>query len=120
MEHKLDSSLRNGWKAYAHFTKRSGWAAYAGCVWALLYAVFVRFYQAAGGTIGLSAPIVDPTGGIYKASYVVGVIIMLCGFVLLGLVKPWGRLSLYGCHGSAESMSTEDFCYSPPFSALSF
>lgn len=92
VNHNLDSSLPNGWKAYAHFTKTSGWAAYAGCVWALLYAVFVRFYQAAGGTIGLSAPIVDTTGGIYIASYVVGVIIMLCGFVLLGLVKPWGKV----------------------------
>lgn len=92
VNHNLDSSLPNGWKAYADFTKTSGWAAYAGCVWALLYAVFVRFYQAAGGTIGLSAPIVDTTGGIYIASYVVGVIIMLCGFVLLGLVKPWGKV----------------------------
>ncbi|PYI57325.1 DUF3995 domain-containing protein [Paenibacillus flagellatus] len=91
MDPNLDSSLPNGWKAYVRFTKTSGWAAYAGCVWALLYAVFVRFYQAAGGTIGLSAPIVDTTGGIYKASYVVGVVIMLCGFVLLGLVKPWGK-----------------------------
>ncbi|KKO54812.1 DUF3995 domain-containing protein [Paenibacillus sp. DMB20] len=92
MERNGDSSFANGWNMYAHFTKKSQWAAYVGCFWALLYAVFVRFYQAAGGTIGLSAPIVDPTGGIYKASYVVGVIIMLCGFILLGLVKPWGRV----------------------------
>lgn len=92
MERNGDSSFANGWNMYAHFTKKSQWVAYVGCFWALLYAVFVRFYQAAGGTIGLSAPIVDPTGGIYKASYVVGVIIMLCGFILLGLVKPWGRV----------------------------
>ncbi|MEK6991725.1 MULTISPECIES: DUF3995 domain-containing protein [unclassified Paenibacillus] len=92
MERNVDSSFAIGWKKYARFTKTSEWAAYVGCFWALLYAVFVRFYQAAGGTIGLSAPIIDPTGGIYKASYVVGVIIMLCGFILLGLVKPWGRV----------------------------
>ncbi|MCP1310966.1 hypothetical protein [Paenibacillus tyrfis] len=35
------------WNAFERFTKRAVWPAYAGCVWALIYAVFVRFYQAA-------------------------------------------------------------------------
>ncbi|MEC0210882.1 DUF3995 domain-containing protein [Paenibacillus ehimensis] len=80
------------WSAFERFTKRSVWPAYAGCVWAFLYAVFVRFYQAAGGTIGLSGQPRSPETGLYMASYIMGVLILICGFILLGLVKPWGRI----------------------------
>lgn len=69
--------------------KTAVWPAYAGCIWALLYAVFVRFYHAAGGRIGMAGQLQNPEG-FYMASYIAGVVIMLCGFVLIALVKPWG------------------------------
>ncbi|WP_134686602.1 DUF3995 domain-containing protein [Brevibacillus migulae] len=63
---------------------------YAGCLWAIMYAVFVRFYQAAGGSVGLPGRLVNPEG-FQMASYIAGVVVMLFGFFLLGLVKPWGK-----------------------------
>jgi hypothetical protein len=77
--------------AFERFTKTSVWPAYVGCIWALMYAVFIRFYQAAGGTFGLDGQPKDPKG-FHMASYIAGIIIMLCGFILIGLVKPWGRV----------------------------
>lgn len=77
--------------AFERLTKRSVWPAYVGCVWALIYAVFVRFYEAAGGIINNSHTFKDPES-IHLASYMAGVIILVCGFILLGLVKPWGRV----------------------------
>lgn len=38
---------------FERFTKSSVWPAYVGCLLAFIYAVFVRFYQAAGGMIGM-------------------------------------------------------------------
>ncbi|KPV60477.1 hypothetical protein QJ48_05250 [Paenibacillus sp. A3] len=53
------------WSAFERFTKRWVWPAYAGCVWALIYAVFVRSYQAAGGAIGMSGQPRNPESGLY-------------------------------------------------------
>lgn len=86
-----DMALAPKRSAFERFTKRAVWPAYAGCVWAIVYAVFVRFYQAAGGTIGMSGQPRNPELGLYMASYLAGVLILICGFILLGLVKPWGR-----------------------------
>ncbi|MFE5319254.1 DUF3995 domain-containing protein [Paenibacillus sp. NPDC056579] len=66
------------------------WPSYVGCFWAVIYAVFVRFYQAAGGSIGLPGRLAEPEG-FQMASYIAGVVVMIAGFYLLGLVKPWGR-----------------------------
>lgn len=77
--------------SFKHFTKESVWPAYVGCLWAIMYAVFVRFYQSAGGQIGMSGQLKDPEG-FYTASYIAGVIIMFCGLVLIALVKPWSRV----------------------------
>jgi hypothetical protein len=77
--------------SFERFTKTAVWPAYLGCLLAILYAVFVRFYQAAGGTIGFPGQLKDPEEG-YMASYIAGVMIMFCGFVLIALVKPWGRM----------------------------
>ncbi|MCQ6268609.1 DUF3995 domain-containing protein [Fictibacillus sp. WQ 8-8] len=66
------------------------WPGYAGCLWAIMYAVFVRFYQAAGGSIGLPGRLANPEG-FQMVSYIAGVVVMLAGFFLLGLVKPWGK-----------------------------
>ncbi|MFZ7943457.1 MULTISPECIES: DUF3995 domain-containing protein [Bacillaceae] len=77
--------------AFEKLTKKAVWPAYLGCLWAVMYAVFVRFYQAAGGTLGLPGQLEDPKG-MYMASYVAGVLIMTCGFILIALVKPWGRV----------------------------
>ncbi|WP_423800816.1 DUF3995 domain-containing protein [Neobacillus sp. SAB-20_R2A] len=77
--------------AFEHWTKKAVWPAYLGCFWAVIYAVFVRFYQAAGGTIGLPGQFEDPKT-MYMASYLAGVLIMTCGFILIALVKPWGRV----------------------------
>ena len=80
---------------FERFTKTSVWPAYAGFLMALFYAIFVRFYEAAGGKIGggesqFKDPIV--LQGFYMASYIAGVIILICGFILLALVKPWGKV----------------------------
>ncbi len=76
---------------FERFTKKAVWPGYVGCLWAFMYAVFVRFYEAAGGKIGLSGQFNDPKS-VYMASYIAGVIIMLCGFALLLLIKPWGKV----------------------------
>ncbi|WP_245987529.1 hypothetical protein [Cohnella lupini] len=77
--------------AFERFTKTSVWPGYVGCVWAVLYAVFVRFYQAAGGSIGIPGQPINPET-LAMVSYIAGLIIMVCGFVLIALVKPWGRV----------------------------
>ncbi|MGE8206869.1 DUF3995 domain-containing protein [Heyndrickxia sp. NPDC080065] len=79
---------------FERFMKKSVWPGYLGFLWALMYAVFVRFYQAAGGSIGLPGQFEDPASG-YMASYVAGVVIMACGFALLLLIKPWGKIVPY-------------------------
>jgi hypothetical protein len=66
-----------------------GWTAYAACAWAIAYAVFVRFYQAAGGTIGLPGTFEDPDG-FRRASFLAGVFLLLVGLGALALVRPWG------------------------------
>lgn len=76
--------------AFERWTKKAVWPAYIGCLWAVLYAVFVRFYQAAGGTLGLPGQYKNPEA-LQMASYVAGVLIIACGFTLIALVKPWGR-----------------------------
>ncbi|MFC0331895.1 DUF3995 domain-containing protein [Paenibacillus sepulcri] len=86
-----DQKFMQRLNAFERFTKTSVWPGYAGCVWAVLYAVFVRFYQAAGGSIGISSPPKDPES-LYMASYIAGLIIMVCGFILIALIKPWGRV----------------------------
>ncbi|CAH2717053.1 hypothetical protein BACCIP111895_04242 [Neobacillus rhizosphaerae] len=64
--------------AFERLTKNAVWPAYLGCIWAVMYAVFVRFYQAAGGTLGIPGQVEDPKG-MYMASYFAGVLIMTCG-----------------------------------------
>jgi hypothetical protein len=66
-----------------------GWTAYAACVWAIAYAVFVRGYQAAGGTIGLAGTFEDPDG-FRRASLLAGIFIFLVGLGALAFVRPWG------------------------------
>jgi hypothetical protein len=77
--------------AFERFTKRSTWPAYAGFAWALFYAVLVRFYEAAGGVLDNSSEFKD-NESFFMASYMAGVIILCCGFILLGLVKPWTKV----------------------------
>ncbi|MBO1005101.1 DUF3995 domain-containing protein [Pseudogracilibacillus auburnensis] len=77
--------------AFVRYIKKSVWPAYMGCLWAVMYAVFVRFYQAAGGMIGVSGEFYDPEV-FHMASYIAGVQIMACGFALIALVKPWGKV----------------------------
>lgn len=62
-----------------------------GLALAVFYAVFVRFYQAAGGTIGLggSAP-ADPAA-LQAASYAAGLLILLGGVACLMLGYPLAR-----------------------------
>ncbi|MBD0382819.1 hypothetical protein [Paenibacillus sedimenti] len=69
-------------------------ATYVGCVWAIFYAVCVRFYEAAGGIIDNSHTFKDleSVQNASYASYFAGVIILVCGFILLGLVQPWGKV----------------------------
>lgn len=78
--------------ALERFTKKSVWPAYAGCIWAILYAVFVRFLEAAGGGIIFTYGQLKNPESFSIASYIAGVSIMFCGFCLLALVKPWGRM----------------------------
>jgi hypothetical protein len=66
-----------------------GWTAYAACVWGIAYAVFVRFYQAAGGTIGLAGRFED-ADGFRRASLFAGLLILVAGLGALALVRPWG------------------------------
>ncbi|RDW19980.1 DUF3995 domain-containing protein [Oceanobacillus chungangensis] len=76
---------------FERYTKSSVWPAYIGCLFAFMYAVFVRFYHAAGGTIGMPIKMEDPAN-LYMASYIAGLAIMFCGFVLIALIKPWSRI----------------------------
>ncbi|MCJ8007754.1 DUF3995 domain-containing protein [Lederbergia wuyishanensis] len=77
---------------FEEYLKKSVWPAYVGCIWAILYAVFVRFLEAAGGgIISTNGQFEDPEA-LSMASYIAGVVIMFCGFCLLGLVKPWGKI----------------------------
>jgi hypothetical protein len=66
-----------------------GWTAYAACAWAIAYALFVRFYQAAGGTIGLPGTFDDPDG-FRRASLLAGIFIFAVGLGALAFVRPWG------------------------------
>jgi hypothetical protein len=66
-----------------------GWTAYAACGWAIAYAVFVRFYQAAGGTIGLPGTFEDPDA-FRRASLLAGILIFVVGLGALAFVRPWG------------------------------
>jgi hypothetical protein len=65
------------------------WAGYAASAWAIAYAVGVRGYQAAGGTLGLPGTFEHPAA-IRRASLVAGVVILLVGVGALALVRPWG------------------------------
>ena len=85
---KGQHKIFNGFEIW---TKNTVWPAYLGCFWAVMYAVFVRFYQAAGGTIGLPGQYKNPEA-LQMASYYAGVLILACGFILIALVKPWGRV----------------------------
>jgi hypothetical protein len=65
------------------------WTGYAAAAWAIAYAVGVRFYQAAGGTIGLTGTFDDPEG-LRQASFNAGVLLLLVGIGALAFVRPWG------------------------------
>lgn len=78
-------------KVFERFTKSSVWPAYVGCISAFMYAVFVRFYHAAGGTIGNPGEMKDPEV-IHMGNYIAGVAILFCGFALIVLIKPWSRI----------------------------
>jgi hypothetical protein len=65
------------------------WTGYAAAAWALSYAVGVRFYQAAGGTIGLSSTFENPEE-FERASFNAGVFLILVGIGALAFVRPWG------------------------------
>jgi Protein of unknown function (DUF3995) len=71
-------------------TRDTRWAAYAAFVWAVTYAVGVRFYQASGGRAGLAGTFEDPAG-MRRASLVAGIVILVAGVGCLALVRPWGR-----------------------------
>ncbi|MBS4200860.1 DUF3995 domain-containing protein [Bacillus sp. FJAT-49732] len=88
--HKISGEPSN-LNAFERFAKKSVWPAYAGCVWALLYAVFVRFLEATGGGIISTYGQMEDPEALAMASYIAGVAIMFCGFCLLGLVRPWGK-----------------------------
>ena len=76
---------------FERLTKSSVWPAYVGCISAFMYAVFVRFYQAAGGTIGIPGEMKDPEV-IHMGNYIAGVAILFCGLALIALIKPWSRI----------------------------
>jgi len=89
---KISTTSRvNFFERFECFTKSSVWPAYVCCFCAFMYAVFVRFYHAAGGTIGMSGKIKDPAI-FYMGSYMAGITIMFCGFALIALIKPWSRI----------------------------
>jgi hypothetical protein len=70
-------------------TRSLAWAGYAASAWAIAYAVGVRFYQAACGTLGLPGTFEDPAA-IRRASLIAGVVILLVGIGVLAFVRPWG------------------------------
>ncbi|MEH7238801.1 DUF3995 domain-containing protein [Bacillus sp. JJ1562] len=88
---EVNFSKKPIFERFERFTKSSVWPAYIGCFIAFIYAVFVRFYHAAGGTIGMTGKIKDPAL-FYKGSYMAGLTIMFCGFALIALIKPWSRI----------------------------
>lgn len=55
---------------------------------AVFYAVFVRFYQAAGGTIGLGGSVPANPAGVQFASYLAGLLILVGGVACLYLASP--------------------------------
>lgn len=57
---------------------------------AVFYAVFVRFYQGAGGTIGLGGSVPAHPDTLQFASYLAGLLILLGGVV--SLVLSWPQL----------------------------
>jgi hypothetical protein len=65
------------------------WAGYAAFAWAAAYAVFVRGYHAAGGTVGLPGRLEDPDG-LRTASLVAGIVILAAGVGALAFVRSWG------------------------------
>lgn len=66
-----------------------GWTAYAACGWAIAYAVVVRGYHAAGGTIGVPGRFEDPDA-FRRASLLAGISLFLVGLAALAFVRPWG------------------------------
>jgi hypothetical protein len=71
-------------------TERSrGWTAYAATAWAITYAVFVRGYHAAGGTIGLPGTFEDPAA-FRRASLLAGIFFLVVGVGALAFVRSWG------------------------------
>lgn len=65
------------------------WAGYAAFAWAAAYAVFVRGYQGAGGTLGLAGTFEDPAM-FRRASLAAGLVILLVGVGALAFARPWG------------------------------
>jgi hypothetical protein len=65
------------------------WAGYAGCAWAITYAIGVRGYQGLGGTLGMAGTFEDPEG-MRRASLLAGAGILLVGIGALATVRPWG------------------------------
>ncbi|GGP46324.1 hypothetical protein [Streptomyces sindenensis] len=58
----------------------------------VFYAVLVRFYQAAGGTIGVPGTFTEESLDVwYMANYVAGLLILLGGVACLFLSEPWVR-----------------------------
>lgn len=55
---------------------------------AVFYAVFVRFYQGAGGTAGLGGSVPADPAGLQSASYQAGVLILVGGVACLYLASP--------------------------------
>jgi hypothetical protein len=70
-------------------TQTLRWTGYAAAAWAIAYAVGVRFYHAAGGTIGLTGTFDDPEG-LKRASLYAGIFLVLVGIGALAFVRPWG------------------------------
>lgn len=65
------------------------WAGYAAAAWAIGYAIVVRGYHAAGGTIGLSGVYEDPAA-LRRASLLAGIFLLFVGIGALAFVRPWG------------------------------
>lgn len=55
---------------------------------AVFYAVFVRFYQGAGGTVGLGGSVPANPTGLQFASYQAGLLVLLGGAACLYLTSP--------------------------------
>jgi hypothetical protein len=65
------------------------WTGYAAAAWAIAYAVGVRFYHAAGGSLGLSGTFYD-RDEFERASLNAGIFLLLVGIGALAFVRPWG------------------------------